>query len=179
RALFRAPGGGDPRVLTFPSRATAILGRPEHVTAIGAAWVKKLNQFASGDSGDALAEITVGGLSGSLRVGEVRVPLPRVAMGRLAPTLVRAKLSYETIAEAQELLSAWPKMAVHVESNRLVQMVGLGGLTKEAKLSADGSMVTLEVPVAERQMQAVARIIQLFAYRARAVIAPAPGSPSP
>src|SRR5262249_46188944 len=70
---FHPPGGYDPRVLVYPSAQTAVMGRPEHVAAIGSGWVKKLTRFAEDPSGDSLVEVTVNGLSGVAQVGRNRV----------------------------------------------------------------------------------------------------------
>ena len=166
---FRPPGGYDPRVLVYLGPKTAVMGKPEHVAAIGSGWVKKLSKFAEDPSGDSLVEVTVNGLSGVLQIGRNRVPLPRSGQARLSwPPRVRANLVYADEADAAQLAAAWPDMAAQIEGSIAVRMFGFGGVTRGAKVDRQGSTITLDAPLEQRHLEAVSTVIKLFMDSARA-----------
>jgi hypothetical protein len=168
REKFHPPGGPDPRVLVYPGPRTAVMGKPEHVAAIGSGWVKKLAKFAEDPSGDSLIEVTVNGLSGILQIGRNRVPLPRSGQARLSwPPRVRAHLVYADEADAAELEESWPDMAAQIEGSIAVRMFGFSGVTQNAKIEREGPDITLDAPLEQRHLEAVSTVIKLFVDSAR------------
>jgi hypothetical protein len=170
RERFAAPGGLDPRVLVYPSERVGVLGRPEHVQAIGGGWVKALSRFADDPGGASLVEITVNGLSGVLEVGPLRVILPRSGQARLSwPPAVRARAEYESAADAQEMAAAWPRMSREIEGSLVVRMFGLGGVTSHARVEVKDNVLVLEAPLEQRHLEAISTAIKLLMARAHAV----------
>jgi hypothetical protein len=166
---FHPPGGYDPRVLVFPGPKTAVMGKPEHVAAIGSGWVKALTKFAEDPAGDSLVEVTVNGLSGVLQIGRNRVPLPRTGQARLSwPPKVHARLVYADENDAQQLATAWPDMSAQIEGSIAVRMFGFGGVTRGAKVTSEGNVVTLDATLEQRHLEAVSTVIKLFMDSARA-----------
>jgi hypothetical protein len=162
RERFRAPGGGDPRVLAYPSRDVAVLARPEHMAAVTGAWLTQLDRFADVNTTDSLLEVTVSGLHGVLVLGGIRVTLPLKGQARLTwPAAVHARVEYETVEDAAQLAAQWPQLSDKVESAPLVRLLGLGGITEKAKVEAAGKRVTLDSPLEARQLEAVGRIMRL------------------
>ncbi|HJZ85019.1 MAG TPA: hypothetical protein VKN99_07585 [Polyangia bacterium] len=163
KAHFRAPGPPDPRVVLYPAGNVAVLGRPEHVQTITAGWLARMARFADDPSGDSLMEVTASGLHGALSVGGVRVALPKSGRARLSwPPVVRGRFEYEDAADAEALVASWPEMAGKIERAPLVRIAGLGGITTRAHLEQHAGVVTLEAPLHERHLEAIAGLLKLF-----------------